>query len=60
MGLKKIIIADEQSGEVLDTLYTDEAVKCIIDTLNGDNPWGISVFTTKEDYNEAASGDDAV
>jgi hypothetical protein len=58
MALKKIIIADEASSEVLDILFTDEEVSNIRDALMGDSPFGISVFDTKEDYEEASSEED--
>lgn len=58
MGLKKIIIADEATGEVLDTYFTDEEVSSIYNALNGDTRYGISFFDTKEDYEEASSEED--
>jgi len=60
MSLKRIVIADDATGEVLDILYTDEEVAHIRNALNGETRFGISVFDTKEDYDEANSGDDAV
>lgn len=60
MSLKKIIIADDESGEVLDILYTDEEVSSIRDALNGDTRYGISVFDTKDDYDEANSDEEAI
>ena len=60
MSLKKIIIADEATGEVLDIMYTDEEVKDVRNALEGYTQYGISLFDTKEDWEEANFNEDPI
>ena len=60
MSLKKIIIADEATGEVLDIMYTDEEVKDVHNALEGYSKYGVSLFDTKEDWEEANFDEDPV
>ena len=51
--LKTITIADFETGEVLESVVTEESVDDIIETLTGSTDYGICFFESKESFDKA-------